>query len=472
MSHPTLSNFINGKYVEAPEVSHLDIVDPCTEVAYLSAPEGGLEQIDAAMRAADAAFDRWRLTMPAERQRALLRIADALEAREDEFVAADTRNTGNAAAAEFPVLIDQLRFFAGAARILEGRAAGEYSAGHTSYIRREPVGVCAQLAPWNYPLMMAVLKSAPALAAGNTVVLKPAETTPTTALMYAELAAEFLPDGVLNVVCGGRDTGRGMVEHSIPNLVSLTGSVAAGVDVARVAAADLKRTHLELGGKTPVIVCPDADLAATAKAIVNAGFGNAGQDCTAAARVLAADEIYDEFVTLLVAEAEARRPGPPSDPTAAYGPLNNAQQLERVSGFVHQLPAHARVLSGGQRLGDVGFFFAPTVVADVRQDDEITHQEVFGPVITVQRFRTEDEAVRCANGVEYGLASSVWTTDHARAMRLSRALDFGCVWVNTHLNFPSEMPHGGFKHSGYGKDLSLYGFEEYTRVKHVMHQIG
>jgi betaine-aldehyde dehydrogenase len=328
------------------------------------------------------------------------------------------------------------------------------------------------MAPWNYPLMMAVLKSTPALAAGNTVVLKPAETTPTTALMYAELAAEFLPDGVLNIICGGRDTGRKMVEHPIPHLVSLTGSVAAGVDVAQVAAADLKRTHLELGGKTPVIVCPDADLAATATAIVNAGFGNAGQDCTAAARVLAADEIYNELVTLLVTEAEARRPGPPSDPTAAYGPLNNARQLERVSGFVRRLPAHAHVLSGGRRMGDVGFFFVPTVVADVRQDDEITHQEVFGPVITVQRFSTEDEAVRCANGVEYGLASSVWTTDHARAMRLSRALDFGCVWVNTHLNFPSEMPHGGFKHSGYGKDLSQYGFEEYTRVKHVMHQIG
>ncbi|MGH3637359.1 MAG: aldehyde dehydrogenase family protein, partial [Mycobacterium sp.] len=388
MPFTRLSNFINGKYVDASEVGHLNIVDPCTEVAYLSASEAGPEQIDAAMRAAEAAFDQWRFTMPAQRQRALLRIADALEAREDEFVAADTRNTGNAAAAEFPVLIDQIRFFAGAARIVEGRAAGEYSAGHTSYIRREPVGVCAQLAPWNYPLMMAVLKSAPALAAGNTVVLKPAETTPTTALMYAELAAEFLPDGVLNVICGGRDTGRRMVEHPIPNLVSLTGSVATGVDVAQVAAADLKRAHLELGGKTPVIVCPDADLAVTASTIVTAGFGNAGQDCTAAARVLAADEIYDEFVTLLVAEAKVRHPGPPSDPAATYGPLNNARQLERVSGFIRRLPAHVRVLSGGQQLGNVGFFFAPTVVADVRQDDEVTHQEVFGPVITVQRFRT------------------------------------------------------------------------------------
>ncbi len=466
-----LRNFVGGTHVESADIDYDDIVDPSTGTTYLSAPSSGAVEVDLAMQAAADAFEEWHCTTPAERQRVLLRIADALDTRAAELMSAELRNTGNrAAGAELPVMADQLRFFAGAARLLDGRSAGEYMPGHTSYIRREPLGVCAQLAPWNYPLMMAILKSTPAIAAGNTVVLKPAETTPTTALMFAELVAEFLPPGVLNVICGGAETGRLMVEHGTPRMVSLTGSVATGIDVARVAAADLKRVHLELGGKTPVIVCADADLAEATRTIVAAGYGNAGQDCTASGRVLAAREIYDDLVDALTAAAQACHTGPPADPATSYGPLNNARQLDRVSMFLHRLPPHARVVTGGGRVGDVGYFFAPTVVANVRHADEISSEEVFGPVITVQPFDTEQDAIRFANGVCQGLASSVWTTDHARAMRLSRRLDFGTVWVNTHLMFPSEMPLGGFKRSGYGKDLSLYCLEDYTRMKHVMHR--
>jgi betaine-aldehyde dehydrogenase len=471
MTHPTLTNFVDGKPVDALERASSDVVDPCTGQAYLSAPLSGAADVDAAMTAARDAFELWRTTTPYERQEALLGIADALRRRTDEFADAERRNTGAAATAdEIPLLVDQLRFFAGAARILDGLSAGEYAAGHSSYVRREPLGVCAQLAPWNFPLLMTVLKSAPAIAAGNTVVLKPAETTPVTALMFAELAAEFLPPGVLNVVCGGRATGRLMVEHPVPAMVALTGSVAAGVDVAGTAAADLKRLHLELGGKTPVVVCPDADLAEAVPTIIAGAFTNAGQDCTAATRVLVADSHYDAVAAALTEAARACHPGPPDDTGATYGPLNNADQLSRVQGFIDRLPPHARVATGGHRVGDRGYFFAPTVVTGVRQDDEITQQEVFGPVITLQRYATEADAVRMANDVAHGLASAVWTTDHATAMRLSRSLDFGCVWVNTHLGFPTEMPHGGFKHSGYGKDLSVYGMDEYTRVKHVMHR--
>ncbi|MDH6128344.1 gamma-aminobutyraldehyde dehydrogenase [Kitasatospora sp. GP82] len=473
MTDPRLTNFIDGKRVAPLDGGYTELLDPCTGAGYQHAPDSGPRDVDLAMQAAATAFEEWRWTTPTQRQQALLRMADALESRIPEFAAAEALSTGSAAAAgEAPLMVDQLRFFAGAARILEGRSAGEYSPGHTSYVRREPLGVCAQLAPWNFPLLMAVLKSAPALAAGNTVVLKPAETTPQTALLFAELAAEFLPPGVLNVVCGGRATGRLMVEHPVPAMVSLTGSVAAGMDVARVASAGLKRLHLELGGKTPVIVCADADLSDAAAKIVEAAYGNAGQDCTAATRVLAAREIHDELVAALATAARSARPGPPRDAGALYGPLNNADQLERVDGFVRRLPSHATVVTGGRRVGDEGYFYAPTVITGVRHDDEISQQEVFGPVITVQSFADEDEAVRLANGVPQGLASAVWTTDHARAMRLTRRLDFGCVWVNTHLGFPTEMPHGGFKHSGYGKDLSLYGFEDYTRIKHVMHHVG
>ena len=471
----TLRNFVNGEYVEPIDGGYSDLIDPCTGDVFASAPVSGANDVDAAMSAAATAFETWRDSTPAERQRALLKIASAIEARADELVDAEVRNTGKprglTAAEELPPCVDHFQFFGGAARLLEGRSAGEYMAGHTSYVRREPIGVCAQVTPWNYPLMMAVWKVAPALAAGNAVVLKPSDTTPVSTLLLAEIAAEFLPPGVLNVVCGDRDTGRALVSHPTPQMVSITGSPRAGTEVAAAAAADLKRTHLELGGKAPVVLFDDADVAAAAEAIATAGYFNAGQDCTAATRVLAGPGVHDDFVAALAEQAQATKTGLPDDEDVLYGPLNNANQLARVSGFVDRLPDHATVRTGGNRVGERGYFYSPTVVSGVRQQDEIIQDEVFGPVITVQRFTDEEEAVRWANGVQYGLSASVWTRDHGRAMRMTRRLDFGCVWVNTHIPFISEMPHGGFKHSGYGKDLSVYGLEDYTRIKHVMHNI-
>ncbi|MDR2379328.1 MAG: aminobutyraldehyde dehydrogenase [Bifidobacteriaceae bacterium] len=465
----TLSNYVDG--AARPAARQADIIAPATGEVYAQAPVTGAAEVEAALGAAKRAFATWKKTTPAERQMALLKIADALEKRAEEFNRAECRDTGKPLAVtrteELPICVDHLRFFAGAARILDGLASGEYMGGFNSVVRREPVGVCAQVTPWNYPLCMAIWKIGPALAAGNTVVLKPSDSTPATTVMLAELAGEFLPPGVFNVVCGDRDTGRALVGSPIADMVAITGSERAGAEVAAAAAAGVKRVHLELGGKAPAVVFADADLAAAAAGIATGAFFNAGQDCTAAARALVEESVADEFSRLLVEAARGQRVGAPEE-DVDFGAISSQAQLDKVLGFIERLPAHARVLTGGRRIDRPGYFMEPTVIAGLGQTDEAVQQEIFGPVITIQTFADDAAALSLANGVRYGLGSSVWTANHARALRVSRDLDFGVVWVNTHIPFLSEMPHGGFKHSGYGKDLSVYGLEEYTRVKHVM----
>ncbi|MGB8406524.1 MAG: gamma-aminobutyraldehyde dehydrogenase [Mycobacterium sp.] len=474
---PTFHNIIDGTDRAPVDGRQMDIVDPATGEVYASAPNSSAADVDTAFRAAAAAYERWRWTAPSERQRALLRFADVIESNAAELVAIESQNTGKPVSLtiseEIPPMVDQIRFFAGAARVLEGRSTGEYLAGHTSSIRREPVGPVAQVAPWNYPMMMAVWKLAPALAAGCTIVLKPSDTTPASSYWMVQQLQEILPPGVCNLVCGDRNTGAALVAHPVPQLVSITGSTKAGMAVAASAAADLKRTHLELGGKAPVLVFDDADIDTAVEGITAAGYFNAGQDCTAATRLIIADGIYDEFLAALTeAVAKTRTGYDPADLDIAYGPINNATQLAHIDGLVSRSPEHTRILAGGARTQRPGFFYEPTLIADLQQSDELIQTEIFGPVLTAQRFSGEDEAVALANGTEYGLASSVWTNDAGIAARMSARLDFGCVWINTHSPLVAEMPHGGLKHSGYGKDLSMYGLEDYTRIKHVMQYHG
>ena len=468
----TLKNYINNEYVAAQGEGTLELQSPVTEEIIAISPISNEADVNVAVAAAKEAFKTWRRTTPSERQACLLKLADALEEHGREIAEIQSRETGQLIAMveseECGVGADQLRFFAGAARVLSGLSQGEYMEGHTSSVRREPIGVIGQVTPWNYPLMMAIWKLGPALAAGNTVVIKPSDTTPSSTLKFVELIGEIFPKGVVNVVLGDASTGATLVAHPDVAMVAITGSVPAGRAVGKSAGENLKRSHLELGGKAPVVVFEDADLQAAAEGIAAAGFFNGGQDCTAATRVLVQDSVQEEFTKLLVAEAEKLRPGAPDDEDAFYGALNNARHFAKVTEILENLPDYATIATGGKRVGDKGFFLAPTIITGLKQSDRPIQEESFGPILTVQPFADADQALEYSNDVSYGLASSVWTNNHKIAERFSRELEFGCVWINCHIPLVAEMPHGGFKDSGYGKDLSMFGFEEYTRIKHVM----